>query len=159
MRRGISMDVTWDRILPSWLLVTLQLGLAAVLIATTRLPAGGVATAIGIVLLAAAAAVGIAALAVNRPGNFNIRPELKAGARLACTGIYRRIRHPMYAAFLLGLLAFVVADARAWRMATWLVLLGVLVVKMRREEQYLAAAFPEYRDYAARTDRLVPGVF
>ncbi len=144
--------------MPSWLLVALQFGLAFALLGTPRWPGG--AAAVGSLALAAAGlALGIAALAANRPGNFNVVPELKSGARLVTDGIYRHLRHPMYSALLLLMAAAVVTDPRAWRLALWVALLAVLIAKARREERFLTAAFPQYRDYASRVARLLPGVY
>lgn len=144
---------------PSPALVTLQFALIAALLLTCWPPAPDAPLALALLLLAASAAVGLAALAVNRPGNFNIRPELKAGARLASSGIYRRLRHPMYAAVLLGALAAWLFVPTAWRLAAWLALLAVLVAKARREERYLLQRFPAYSDYRARTWALLPGLW
>jgi protein-S-isoprenylcysteine O-methyltransferase Ste14 len=140
-------------------LIGAQFGLAALLLVTTRLSLAPPASWLAAALLAASAAVGVAALAANPPGNFNIRPEPKAGARLIQHGIYRSIRHPMYSAFLLLTLAAVAADARAWRVVAWLALAAVLDVKARREEGYLQRAYPEYAEYMRRTQRFVPGVY
>jgi protein-S-isoprenylcysteine O-methyltransferase Ste14 len=137
-------------------LVAAQFGLAAWLLLTTRAPAGWPALWVAAALAAAAFAVGIAALTANRPGNFNIRPEPKAGARLVTHGIYRHIRHPMYSAFLLLMLAAVAADARPWRIALWIALAAVLAAKAQREERYLRQAFPAYAEYQRRTKRFVP---
>lgn len=145
--------------MPSWLLVTLQFSLVAILIVTTQ-PLGTLpSNAAAAILLVAGSGVGLAALAVNPPSNFNIRPELKAGARLVTHGIYRRLRHPIYLGLLLVLAAGLAADPRVWRCVLWLALLGVLIAKLVREERYLRAAFPEYSRYAARTRRLLPGIF
>jgi protein-S-isoprenylcysteine O-methyltransferase Ste14 len=141
---------------PSSALVALQFALIAALLASCWPPAPEAPLAIALLLLAASAAVGLAAIAVNRPGNFNIRPELKAGARLASTGIYRRLRHPMYTSVLLAALAAWLAVPSAWRLAVWLALLAVLVAKARREERYLLQRFPAYADYRARTWALLP---
>ncbi len=84
---------------------------------------------------------------------------MKAGARLASTGIYRRVRHPMYTSVLLGALAAWLADPNAWRLAAWMALLAVLVAKARREERYLLQRFPAYADYRARTWALLPGLW
>lgn len=146
-------------IAPSWLLVLLQFALAAVLIVTTRLPASPLAGGAALLLGAAGAVFGVAALAANRPGNFNIRPEVKDGARLVTHGIYARVRHPMYAAVLLVMLAALALDARPWRIGAWGALAAVLLAKAAREERYLLARFPEYAAYRARTHRLIPGVF
>ncbi len=145
--------------MPSWLLVALQFALIAGLVITTRLLATAASNAAALSMLVASGAVGIAALAVNRPGNFNVRPELKSGARLVTRGIYGHVRHPMYLAVLLAMAAALAADPRAWRIALWIALAAVLLAKLAREERYLRAAFPEYADYAAHTWRLIPGIF
>lgn len=143
----------------SWSLVLLQLALMALLIVTTRPLGAAVSNVAALALVALGGAVGIAALAANRPGNFNVRPELKRGARLVTHGIYRHVRHPMYLAVLLALAGALAADPRAWRIAAWITLAAVLLAKLAREERYLRAAFPEYGEYAKRTRRLIPGVF
>lgn len=146
-------------IAPSWLLVLLQFTLAAALIVTAQLPASPLAGGAALLLGAAGAALGVAALAANRPGNFDIRPEPKDGARLVTHGIYAYVRHPMYAALLLVMLAFVALDARPWRAGAWCALAAVLLAKAMREERYLLARFPEYAAYRRRTHRFIPDVF
>ena len=108
----------------SAVLVAAQLALIVLLVATTQPLATPLANAAAFVLVLAATFVGIAALAANRPGNFNIRPELKPQARLVTDGIYAHLRHPMYLAVLLGLLAALAADPRPWRIGAWLALLA-----------------------------------
>jgi protein-S-isoprenylcysteine O-methyltransferase Ste14 len=73
-------------------------------------------------------------------------------------GAYRYVRHPFYAAFLLGLLAVAVHIPHA---ATWAALvyaLLVLTLTARKEERrLLASAFGEtYRTYCSRTGRFLP---
>lgn len=144
---------------PSSLLVALQFLLIGALLVTTRPTGGALALAAALAALAAGGAIGIAALAANRPGNFNIRPELKGHAQLVTHGIYRHLRHPMYSAVLLAMAAALIVDARPWRLALWIALLAVLLTKANREERYLVARFPAYRAYAARTRRLLPGIY
>lgn len=142
--------------LPSSALVALQLGLAGLLLLTCWPPRTESLLPPAVGLLLTAGAVGVAALAVNRPGNFNVRPEIKPGARLVTTGIYRWLRHPMYSAVLLAAAGAVLFDAQPWRIAAWFGLLGVLAAKLRREERYLLLRFPEYASYRNRTWRLLP---
>lgn len=151
------MSVT--RRVPSTVLVALQLGLIVTLIVATRWPVLPRAWPLMLFLLGMAVLLGVWALGFNRWGNFNIRPELRAGARLVTRGPYRWIRHPMYASVLLGVGALVYADPRLWRVVLLVALLCVLMVKAAREEAYLRAAFPEYSAYAARTWRLIPFVY
>jgi protein-S-isoprenylcysteine O-methyltransferase Ste14 len=68
------------------------------------------------------------------------------------------VRHPMYLAVLL----FAAGFALGWRGVPQLLALALLAavlhVKASREERLLAQKFPEYREYAARTARIVPGL-
>lgn len=113
-------------------------------------------------LLLGAAAVGLAAVAANRPGNFRIRPEPHPQGRLVTHGIYRWVRHPMYAALLLAATGAAASAADGWRLVAWgavLALLLVLTVKSMLEERWMAERHPDYLDYARRTRRFFPGRF
>ncbi|HEX9303418.1 MAG TPA: isoprenylcysteine carboxylmethyltransferase family protein [Thermoanaerobaculia bacterium] len=78
---------------------------------------------------------------------------------LVTTGPYRLIRHPIYTAACLFIWAGVLSN---WSVLA--ALLGVLVllgaiVRMLCEERLVVAAYPEYREYARGTKRMVPYVF
>jgi protein-S-isoprenylcysteine O-methyltransferase Ste14 len=81
--------------------------------------------------------------------------------KLVTTGVYRHVRHPMYAAF------FLWALAQALLLPNWiagpagLIGFGTLFgLRVRREERMMEAVFGDaYRAYAARTWRVIPGVF
>jgi protein-S-isoprenylcysteine O-methyltransferase Ste14 len=70
--------------------------------------------------------------------------------------VYGCVRHPIYTALLLGGAGVVLLGGRLTRAWVWLGLLVLLWGKTRLEERKLAARFPGYGDYAARTPRLVP---
>ncbi len=143
----------------SLLLVAAQFGLIVLLVVSTQPLATPLANALAFALVVLATFVGIGALAANRPGNFNIRPELKPGARLVTDGIYRWLRHPMYLAVLLAMAAALAADPRLWRIGAWMALLAVLLVKAHREERMLRAHFAEYDAYMRRSHRLLPYLY
>lgn len=143
----------------SAVLVVLQLGLIAVIVFGTGWPVSPRAWPMAIFLLAMSVVLFAWTLGHNRLGNFSVFPEVRHNARLVTGGPYRRIRHPMYAAVMLGTAAFVAADARAWRVAAWAALVAVLTAKAMREERNLRSAFPEYADYASRTRRFIPFLF
>ena len=92
---------------------------------------------------------------------WSVTLEIRQTHRLVTTGVYRYVRHPMYAAF------FLWAVAQALLLPNWLagpaglVGFGVLFgLRVGREELMLETTFGEaYRAYAARTWRVVPGVF
>jgi protein-S-isoprenylcysteine O-methyltransferase Ste14 len=110
-------------------------------------------------LLGAGLALGLWALTANRPGNFNIRPDPKAGGRLVDHGPYRHVRHPMYLALLIAAIGCVVHDPSVWRIAAAIGLLAVLVAKSAIEERALLDLHPDYARYRARTARLIPFVW
>lgn len=103
--------------------------------------------------------VGLWALWANPPGNFNIRPIPREGARLIATGPYRWVRHPMYSAVLLCGVAAAWSAATAWAWLALAALGAVLLAKAALEERWMAQAHPDYAAYRARTKRLLPGVF
>ena len=136
----------------SRLLVALQFVLIAGIVARVDLARFGPA---GVALLALGLVLGLWTITANRPGNFNIRPEPKQGGHLVVHGPYRWIRHPMYGAVLLAMIAFALGgDALQWGL--WTALLCVLVAKAAREERFLALAYPAYADYRSRTRAIVP---
>lgn len=87
--------------------------------------------------------------------------ELRREHGLVVRGIYSKIRHPMYAALLLYSVAQALLIAN-W-IAGWAALIATLtlvVVRLRREEAMMTERFgDEYRDYAARTSRVIPGLW
>ena len=72
---------------------------------------------------------------------------------------YALIRHLLYAALLLVTLPLVLEPFSLFRAALWLLLITVLVLKLRYEEQLLNLAIQEYSAYIAKTYRLIPFVF
>ena len=92
---------------------------------------------------------------------WSVTLEIRQAHQLVTSGVYRHVRHPMYAAF------FLWAIAQALLLPNWiagpagLVGFGILFgLRVGREEQMMEATFGDaYRAYAARTWRVVPGVF
>jgi len=92
---------------------------------------------------------------------WSVTLEIRQTHELVTTGVYRHVRHPMYAAF------FLWAIAQALLLPNWiagpagLVGFGTLFgLRVRREERMMEATFGDaYRAYVARTWRVIPGVF
>jgi protein-S-isoprenylcysteine O-methyltransferase Ste14 len=108
---------------------------------------------IGAVLL------GVWAIAAVRIDNVNIVPDPRRGAVLVESGPYRWIRHPMYAALLLGTLALVLESPSLLRGGLWIVLLIDLMVKLHYEERLLLEHFAGYEAYMAASKCLIPHIY
>jgi protein-S-isoprenylcysteine O-methyltransferase Ste14 len=85
-------------------------------------------------------------------------PRPRRGGRLRRSGIYRRVRHPIYGGVILLTLGWSLAAAPLALVPT--ALLAVLFdLKARREEAWLLERYPEYEQYRAETPhRFLPGV-
>lgn len=111
-----------------------------------------------VLLLILGTGLGIWALSANRPGNFNVTPDLKPDARFITDGPYAHVRHPMYLALLLAGLGLVALFQDWPKLLCWIALLVVLRTKSGMEEKAMAARFPGYRDYASMTGRFLPKI-
>lgn len=79
--------------------------------------------------------------------------------RLVSNGPYRWVRHPLYFAEEIATVG-IFLQFSSWAAAGVLSVHFVFqIARMLNEERVLTEAFPEYRDYAARTARLIPGVW
>ena len=93
--------------------------------------------------------------------NWSVTLEVREQHRLVTGGVYRRIRHPMYTALFLYCIGQALALPNWIAGPSYLVTFGLLyALRVGAEERMMREAFGrEYDDYAARTQRLVPGVF
>jgi protein-S-isoprenylcysteine O-methyltransferase Ste14 len=89
--------------------------------------------------------------------SFSIVPEAR---RLVVGGPYALCRHPLYLVEQTALLGVALQHTQPWGGLLLAVQFAVQLVRIRYEERVLSDAFPEdYAAYAARTARLVPGVY
>jgi protein-S-isoprenylcysteine O-methyltransferase Ste14 len=88
--------------------------------------------------------------------SLSIMPEAR---KLVTTGLYARIRHPLYLAEDIALLG-IALQFRSWPAAVVLAVHFYFQIRrMDWEEGILTAAFPEYAEYQHRSSRLVPGLY
>ncbi|WP_306051241.1 protein-S-isoprenylcysteine O-methyltransferase [Oceaniradius stylonematis] len=86
--------------------------------------------------------------------------EIRDGHQLITSGIYSRVRHPMYTAI------FLICIGQALLLENWLAgIAGLIaftalyVLRVGREEKLMIEQFGEtYQAYAARTPRLIPSL-
>lgn len=118
-------------------------------------PHGGTVTAIGVLLVVVGLVVAVAG-ASGLGTSLTPMPTPSASSQLRTGGLYRYVRHPIYAGLLLASLGEVVRSASGWKVAAFLALFALFTVKARFEERLLAERYPEYASYAAHTPRFVP---
>lgn len=92
----------------------------------------------------------------NRPGRFNIRPEVHPKAILVTTGPYHWIRHPMYTAVFLFCIGMVLVHQTLFSLVCLLLMFPVLWLKASREEAFMSGQFPEYQRQMSRKKKFVP---
>jgi protein-S-isoprenylcysteine O-methyltransferase Ste14 len=81
----------------------------------------------------------------------------RSQASLVTTGPYRWIRHPMYSAALILVMAASLLTANLVVVIGGLAMFALLAARSRIEEQRLIAKFGEaYRGYQGRTGRFLP---
>jgi len=91
--------------------------------------------------------------------NWSVTLQVRENHRLVVTGVYRRVRHPMYAALFLYSIGQVLVLPNWIAGPSYLVTFGVLfLLRVRVEEQLMLEEFgADYAAYTARTKRLIPG--
>lgn len=88
------------------------------------------------------------------------RPVAEPGeGSLIQSGPYRVIRHPMYSAALLLVWTSIFGHWSPLNGLIGTILLIVILLRIRAEEQLLRNRYPEYADYSSRTRRLVPFIY
>jgi protein-S-isoprenylcysteine O-methyltransferase Ste14 len=96
----------------------------------------------------------IALLQLRR--SFTIMSEARVLIR---SGIYRWIRHPLYAVHFLVNFCYTLLYFHAATVALYLVFVAGQTMRARIEERKLTAAFPEYEEYRKTTGMFFPKLF
>ena len=113
----------------------------------------------GLAVFSAGLFFGLWAIAHNRLGNFNIRPDIKHGCEMISSGPYRFVRHPMYTSVLLMMAGVLVSTPIGVEAVLFVFLFIVLSAKARREEHLWCDYHNGYMAYKAKTKMFVPFVW
>jgi protein-S-isoprenylcysteine O-methyltransferase Ste14 len=84
---------------------------------------------------------------------FGVLPEARG---LVTRGPYRVVRHPVYLGEIAAFVGLVLGALSPWNVGCLVVMCAAQWVRMGLEERALTREFPEYREYAAHTPRLIP---
>jgi protein-S-isoprenylcysteine O-methyltransferase Ste14 len=145
-----------------WVVIQFAL-LGAVVVAGTAGPvlagpARLVVAGIGVVLMAAGGLLAIRGV-VDLRSALTALPHPRPGAELVDRGSYALVRHPIYGGIVIGSTGYALLTASPLALAGAVVLLGFFRLKSAREEAWLREHYPDYAAYAARTRRMLPGLY
>ena len=137
------------------------IGLAGVALPTAwPEPAASVGVAAGSLLGICGGLLALAGLVGLRAANaLTPVPHPRDEASLVVTGAYRLVRHPIYGGLVLGAASWALLRESLPALVAAGALLVFFDLKRRREEAWLAARFPGYDAYRARTRRLIPWIY
>jgi protein-S-isoprenylcysteine O-methyltransferase Ste14 len=94
---------------------------------------------------------------VNLGRNLTDTVVTRKAHTLVTKGPYRWVRHPFYDAVALSVLANALAAANWFLLVTGALLMIMIVMRTRKEEEHLVMRFgDDYRDYMKRTGRFLP---
>jgi protein-S-isoprenylcysteine O-methyltransferase Ste14 len=82
-----------------------------------------------------------------------------AARRLVTRGPYALVRHPLYLGEIVALAGVALQYLSGWSLFLLGLVCAIQLKRMSYEELVLVQLFPEYRDYMARTARLIPKVY
>lgn len=88
--------------------------------------------------------------------SFTILPEAR---RLVTRGPYRYVRHPLYLVSIISSIGAMMQFEQPWAFLLVAVADALQIARLHYEERVLRDAFPEYAEYAARTWRMLPGIY
>lgn len=92
--------------------------------------------------------------------NWSASLEIRENHSLVDTGVYRYIRHPMYAAFWLwGIAQALLLHNWVYGLSYLVSFLPMYIMRVPQEEQMMLDTFGEqYQDYITRTGRVIPKI-
>lgn len=135
------------------------LGVLAVALIVFPLGQYPVGRVIGLAMIVAAFVIMMLALREFAARNRtipNIVPTPTRAAELVDSGVYSRVRHPIYTSVLLGCVGVALTHGHYAVMLVALVIVVYFTFKSRYEETLLRQVYPQYAAYMTRTRRFLP---
>jgi len=115
----------------------------------------------GVTLLLAAITCGVFAASKRALGrNWSLVARTRADHQLVTWGVFAYVRHPIYSALFVWVIAMAVAFGHYWGLILAVPLYWIgTILRVREEERLLRAQFgAEYETYAGRVKRFLPGI-
>jgi len=90
--------------------------------------------------------------------NLSPFPSPKENSELITTGLFSKIRHPIYSGILLLAFSFALYQNSGYKILISFFLLILFYFKTGYEEKLLSLKFPEYKNYKMNTGRFFPKI-
>lgn len=111
----------------------------------------------GMLILAGGILGSLGVLSLGR--NLSPFPKPIQGGQLVRGGAYRFVRHPIYSGLIFASLGWAVLTDTLLGVGLTIVLFVFFDLKSRREERWLADAYPDYPQYKQRVRKLIPFIY
>jgi protein-S-isoprenylcysteine O-methyltransferase Ste14 len=86
-------------------------------------------------------------------------PVPRDSAVLITNGIYKYIRHPMYLSALSGLIGLALFYCSYYALILCAAGIFFITIKIKYEETFLTAKFPQYKEYSLKSKKLLPFIY
>ena len=163
--RGTGGDAPRSRVSVAGIILQMAayvaVGLGAVTASLDPLSIGSIAQTAAVALMMGSA-IGLFVVSARALGaNWSLEARVRDEHSLVTHGPFSRVRHPIYVAMLLFLVALAVAVGHLRQLAFGMPLFVVgTLFRVREEERLLRERFGNaFDDYAARVARFLPGLF
>lgn len=91
--------------------------------------------------------------------NFRVFAAPRRSGTLVTTGVYSKVRHPMYTAVVAAIGGYALGFGSIVSFPFWIACAVFYVIKAFKEEPLLLAHYPDYEEYRKRTWMFIPYVF
>ncbi|MBI4964220.1 MAG: hypothetical protein HY913_13155 [Desulfomonile tiedjei] len=91
--------------------------------------------------------------------NFRVFAAPRRSGTLVTTGVYSKVRHPMYTATIMAVGGYILYFGSLFALPLWLGVIILYVIKAVKEERLLGRHYPGYEQYSRRTWRFIPFVY
>jgi protein-S-isoprenylcysteine O-methyltransferase Ste14 len=86
--------------------------------------------------------------------------DINQDQKLIDTGLYSRVRHPLYSGAISWIIGLPIALGSWWALIPAAITAGILVIRIKYEEEMLVAGMEGYIDYQSRVKyKLIPGIY
>lgn len=160
-QQGCSISKLAQLQIPAWVWLVGQTGLFGVLIFSNferDFAVTTFATIVATILVVSAFIIFIFSVYSLR-NSLNVAPQPVKDGQMQSRGIYKYVRHPMYAAVFLITTGIAINSGSYWKFGVAAIVFVFFFIKTKYEENLLKAKYLGYEKYMKNTGRYFPIIF